>query len=133
MSSNIRYSAGAVMPAAAATARVEPASLPPSSRSYVDPRWQPGNFGKNVEAVDRLAGLAVAKGATVSQLALAWLLTRGEHIVPIPGTRSQERVEENSTAAELTLTDAGLKAIDEILPQGGCGARYAGGNVPTWI
>ncbi|CAL9660863.1 Aldo-keto reductase IolS [Streptomyces sp. enrichment culture] len=99
----------------------------------VDPRWQPGNFEKNVEAVDRLAGLAAAKGATVSQLALAWLLTRGEHIVPIPGTRSQERVEENTTAAELTLTDADLKAIDEILPQGGFGARYAGGNVPTWI
>ncbi|MFC9911216.1 aldo/keto reductase [Streptomyces sp. NPDC059862] len=50
-----------------------------------DPRWQPGNFGKNVEAVDRLADLAAAKGITVSPLALAWLLTRGGHIVPIPG------------------------------------------------
>jgi aryl-alcohol dehydrogenase-like predicted oxidoreductase len=99
----------------------------------VDPRWQPGNFEKNVEAVDRLAGLAAAKGATVSQLALAWLLTRGEHIVPIPGTRSPKRIEENAGAAALTLTDTDLKAIDEILPQGGFGARYTEGHVPTWI
>ncbi|MEV6793208.1 aldo/keto reductase [Streptomyces sp. NPDC051320] len=99
----------------------------------VDPRWQAGNFEKNVEAVDRLAELAAAKGATVSQLALAWLLTRGEHIVPIPGTRSPKRIKENVGAADLTLTDADLKAIDEILPQGGFGARYTEGHVPTWI
>ncbi|MFD6290602.1 aldo/keto reductase [Streptomyces sp. NPDC060205] len=98
-----------------------------------DPRWQPGNFEKNIEAVDRLADLAAAKGATVSQLALAWLLTRGGHIVPIPGTRSPKRIEENTGAADLTLTDTDLKAIDEIVPQGGSGARYAGGHVPTWI
>ncbi|MDQ1033271.1 aryl-alcohol dehydrogenase-like predicted oxidoreductase [Streptomyces umbrinus] len=98
----------------------------------VDPRWQPGNFEKNVDAVDRLAELAAAKGATVSQLALAWLLTRGEHIVPIPGTRSPKRIEENAGAAHLTLTDADLKAIDEILPHGGFGARYTEGHVPTW-
>ncbi|WP_257039797.1 aldo/keto reductase [Streptomyces sp. OV198] len=97
------------------------------------PRWQPGNFEKNVEAVDRLAALAAAKGATVSQLALAWLLTRGEHIVPIPGTRSPKRIEENAGAADLTLTDTDLKTIDEILPQGGFGARYTEGHVPTWI
>ncbi|MCQ9178655.1 aldo/keto reductase [Streptomyces sp. IBSBF 2953] len=98
----------------------------------VDPRWQPGNFEKNVEAVDRLAELAAARGATVSQLALAWLLTRGEHIVPIPGTRSPKRIEENTGAADLTLTDTDLKTIDELLPHGGFGARYAGGHVPTW-
>ncbi|MGW6977784.1 aldo/keto reductase, partial [Streptomyces sp. NPDC054952] len=98
----------------------------------VDPRWQPGNFDKNVEAVDRLAELAAARGATVSQLALAWLLTRGEHIVPIPGTRSPKRIEENTGAADLTLTDTDLKTIDEILPHGGFGARYTGGHVPTW-
>ncbi|MFF7409050.1 aldo/keto reductase [Streptomyces lydicus] len=99
----------------------------------VDPRWQPGNFEKNVEAVDRLAELAATKGATVSQLALAWLLTRGEHIVPIPGTRSPKRIEDNAGAADLTLTDTDLKAIDEILPHGGFGARYTEGHVPTWI
>lgn len=97
-----------------------------------DARWQPGNFEKNLDAVNRLAVLAAARGATVSQLALAWLLARGEHIVPIPGTRSPERVEENTRAAELTLTDADLAAIDEILPTGGFGARYPEQFTPAW-
>ena len=98
-----------------------------------DPRWQPGNFEKNVEAVDRLAALAAGKGITVSQLALAWLLTRGEDVVPIPGTRSRARIEENAGAADVTLTEADLAAIDEILPRGGFGARYADGRTPTWV
>ncbi|MFI5800615.1 aldo/keto reductase [Streptomyces sp. NPDC051677] len=98
-----------------------------------DLRWQPGNFEKNVEAVEKLADLAATKGATVSQLALAWLLTRGEHIVPIPGTRSAKRVEENSGAAEVTLTEADLTAIDRILPRGGFGARYPDFATPDWI
>ncbi|MEV7755927.1 aldo/keto reductase [Streptomyces griseofuscus] len=70
-----------------------------------DPRWQPGNFEKNVEAVDRLAEIAAARGSTVSQLALASILTRGEHIVPIPGTRSPRRIQEYTGAADLTLID----------------------------
>jgi aryl-alcohol dehydrogenase-like predicted oxidoreductase len=103
----------------------------PTDMRNVDPRWQPGNFEKNVEAVNRLGDFAAGKGITVSQLALAWLLTQGEHIVPIPGTRSPERVEENTRAADVTLTEADLAAIDEILPSGGFGARYA--QMPTWI
>ncbi|MFE7930049.1 aldo/keto reductase [Streptomyces sp. NPDC057456] len=98
-----------------------------------DPRWQPGNFEKNVEAVDRLGRLATAKGSTVSQLALAWLLARGEHIVPIPGTRSAARMEENARAADVTLTEADLAAIHEILPTGGFGARYAEEHIPNWV
>ncbi|WP_410791403.1 aldo/keto reductase [Kribbella sp. C-35] len=103
----------------------------PTDMRNVDPRWQPGNFEKNVEAVGRLADLAAAKGISVSQLALAWLLTRGEHIVSIPGTRSPQRVEENTRAADITLTDTDLAAIREILPDGGFGARYA--QLPSWI
>ncbi|WP_433187439.1 aldo/keto reductase [Actinoallomurus sp. CA-150999] len=99
----------------------------------IDPRWQPGNFEKNVEAVDRLGDLAKAKGITISQLALAWLLSRGEHLVPIPGTRSAARIEENTAAADVTLTEADLAAVREILPHGGFGARYAEGYVPTWV
>ncbi|MFG2949969.1 aldo/keto reductase [Streptomyces adustus] len=98
-----------------------------------DPRWQPGNFENNVEAVKRLTELAAAKRITVSQLALAWLLAQGEHLVPIPGTRSAARVEENAHAADVTLTEADLAAIREILPTGGFGARYAEGHVPDWI
>ncbi|WP_436771637.1 aldo/keto reductase [Yinghuangia sp. YIM S09857] len=98
-----------------------------------DPRWQPGNFEKNVEAVGRLGEFAAAKGITVPQLALAWLLAQGGHIVPIPGTRSVARIEENCAAADITLTDADLAALRDILPTGGFGARYAGGNTPTWV
>jgi aryl-alcohol dehydrogenase-like predicted oxidoreductase len=102
----------------------------PSDIRNADPRWQPGNFEKNAEAVRRLGDLAAAKGITVPQLALAWLLTRGEHIVPIPGSRSPRRVEENTRAADVTLTEADLAAIHDILPAGGFGARYA--QLPTW-
>lgn len=87
----------------------------------------------HLAAVDRLAALAAGKGITVSQLALAWLLTRGEDVVPIPGTRSRSRIEENSGAADVTLTEADLAAIDAILPAGGFGVRYADGHTPTWV
>jgi aryl-alcohol dehydrogenase-like predicted oxidoreductase len=98
----------------------------------VDGRWQPGNFEKNVEATRQLTELAASKDATVAQLALAWLLAQGEHIVPIPGTRSAARVEENVGAADLTLNDGDLARITEILPTGGFGARYPEGMNPDW-
>ncbi|MUK02329.1 aldo/keto reductase [Vibrio cholerae] len=97
-----------------------------------DARWQPGNFEKNVEATRRLTELAATKDATVAQLALAWLLTQGEHIVPIPGTRSAKRVEENIGAADLSLTPTDLARIKEILPEGGFGSRYPEGMNPNW-
>jgi aryl-alcohol dehydrogenase-like predicted oxidoreductase len=97
-----------------------------------DPRWQPGNYEKNVEATKQLVALAESKGGTVAQLALAWLLAQGEDIVPIPGTRSPQRLEENVGAVDFTLTPDDLKRVDEILPDGGFGARYAEGQVPVW-
>ena len=98
-----------------------------------NPRWQPGNFEKNVEAVRQLTELATSKGATVSQLALAWLLAQGNDIVPIPGSRKAERVAENVGAADLVLTAQDLARIKAILPEGGFGARYAEEHTPTWI
>lgn len=98
-----------------------------------DARWQPGNFEKNMEAVRQLKGLAASKGATVTQLALAWLLHQGDDIVPIPGTRRQERLVENVRAAELALTPDDLAQIKRILPNGGYGARYAEGLLPEWL
>lgn len=116
------------------TGTAKPAgSYDPTDMRNRDPRWQPGNFEKNLAAVERLAELAAAKDATVSQLALAWVLAQGDDIVPIPGTRSPERVEENTAAADLTLTEADLNAIADILPTGGFGARYAEGSLPTWV
>ncbi|WOI56099.1 aldo/keto reductase [Palleronia sp. LCG004] len=100
-------------------------------RSF-DPRWQPGAFEKNVEAVRQLEALANERGAKVSQLALAWLLAQGDDIVPIPGTRSIARLEENVGAVHLKLSDDDLRRIEEILPSGGFGARYPDAVMPDW-
>ena len=94
------------------------------------PWWQPGNFERNYEIVQRLTAIASARDATLSQLALAWLLARGEHVVPIPGTRSPERVEENVAATNLELTRADLDAIDAAIGEGPYGARNTEGV--TW-
>jgi len=105
----------------------------PTDMRNTDPRWQPGNFEQNVDATHRLADLARSKGATVAQLALAWLLHQREYVVPIPGTRSPRRVEENVAAADLALSPPDFDLITEILPTGGFGARYAEGRLPTWV
>lgn len=98
-----------------------------------DPRWQPGNFELNLEAVRQLTKLASAKGATVSQLALAWLLAQGDDIVPIPGTRRKDRLDENIASADLNLTPDDLATILKIMPNGGFGARYIPSMLPEWI
>lgn len=100
-------------------------------RSF-DQRWQPGFFEKNVEAVQRLENFASERGAKVSQLALAWLLAQGKDIVPIPGTRSIPRLEENIGASLIDLSDDDLLKIAEILPNGGFGARYPDSVMPEW-
>ena len=98
-----------------------------------DPRWQPGNFEKNKAAVEQLTLLATSKGATVSQLALAWLLAQGDDIVPIPGTRRKARLAENIGSAALQLTTEDLAGITAILPEGAAGARYAMPSmIPEW-
>ncbi len=97
-----------------------------------DARFAPGNFERNVEAVRLIAERASLMGATVSQFALAWLLAQGDDIVPIPGTRRTARLEENLGAARLCLTDADLKFVSDVLPNGGFGARYPVGAMPEW-
>jgi aryl-alcohol dehydrogenase-like predicted oxidoreductase len=97
-----------------------------------DPRWQPGNYERNMRATAELTQLAQTKGATVSQLALAWLLAQGDDIVPIPGTRNPVRVAENVAAASVALTAGDLAQIARILPDGGFGARFPEGRVPVW-
>jgi aryl-alcohol dehydrogenase-like predicted oxidoreductase len=115
------------------TSEVKPASEygPDDMRSF-DERWQPGNYEHNVAAIERLTELAQQKGASVTQLALAWLLAQGNDIVPIPGTRSPDRLAENVGAADVTLTADDLKLVDEILPGGSFGSRYAAANMPSW-
>jgi aryl-alcohol dehydrogenase-like predicted oxidoreductase len=93
-------------------------------RNY--PRFQGDNFARNLQLVDQVGALARARGVTPAQLALAWLLGRGEDIVPIPGTRSRARLEENAAAVDITLTPNELAALDALAPQGvAAGERYA--------
>lgn len=80
------------------------------------PRFQPGAFEKNLDAVARLQAWAGGRNCTAAQLALAWVLSRGEHVVAIPGTRSISRVDENAAAAELTLSPEELSELDRLLP-----------------
>lgn len=91
------------------------------------PWWQPGNFEKNYEIVQKLTAIAEGKGATISQLALAWLLAQRDYIVPIPGSRNPNRVAENLGAVDLVLTDADLVAIDAAIGDGPYGARNSEG------
>ncbi len=89
------------------------------------PRFQGENFQRNLELVARVRELAEARGVTPAQLALAWLLHRGDDIVPIPGTKHRARLEENLAAAELTLDADELAALDAAVPPGAAaGERY---------
>jgi aryl-alcohol dehydrogenase-like predicted oxidoreductase len=89
------------------------------------PRFSPDNFDKNLELVAKLEQLATARGVTTAQLALAWVLSRSERVVAIPGTRSIARVDENAAAADLTLADRELAQIEQAFPRSAAaGERY---------
>ena len=79
------------------------------------PRFQGENFKENIKLVEEVTKLAKTKGATASQAALAWLLQRGEDIVPIPGTTKVEHLEENVGALDIRFTVEDFKGIDAIL------------------
>ncbi len=115
------------------TSAVKPAAEYPEDdmRSW-DERWQPGNYEKNLDAIEQLTQLAREKDVEVTQLALAWLLAQGDDVVPIPGTRSPERLAENVAAAEVELTAADLARVNEILPNGSFGGRYPEAMMPRW-
>jgi aryl-alcohol dehydrogenase-like predicted oxidoreductase len=90
-----------------------------------NPRFQGENFQRNLELVERVREIASEKGAEPGQLALAWLLHRGDDIVPIPGTKRVRYLEENAAAAEIELTDEDLSRLDEAAPVGAtAGERY---------
>lgn len=98
-----------------------------------NPRFQGENFARNLALVEKVTELAKQKGVAPSQLALAWVLAQGEHIVPIPGTKRRRYLEENIAAAELTLNKEELAAIEAVFPlQAAAGARY-GAESMTYI
>ncbi len=89
------------------------------------PRFQPGNVERNLELVERLRAVAEVRGATVAQVAIAWVLAHGDDIVPVIGARRRERLTEALGALELELGGDDLEAIEVAVPPGSAaGARY---------
>jgi aryl-alcohol dehydrogenase-like predicted oxidoreductase len=99
--------------------------LPDDDWRRTNPRFQGEAFAENLRLVDRVGELASAIGATPAQVALAWVLAKGEDLVPIPGTKSPKRLEENAAAADLKLTDAQVAELDAAISRDAVrGARY---------
>lgn len=91
-----------------------------------DPRYQGENFDANMRAADAVKEIADRKGATPAQIALAWLLNKGDDIVPIPGTKRRQYLEENVAAADVALTRDDMAFLDRALaPEKVSGPRYA--------
>jgi len=90
-----------------------------------NPRFEEVNFKKNLELAHHVSQMAAEKGCTPGQLALAWVLAQGEHIVPIFGTKRRIYLEENIGALSVNLTAEDLKRLDELIPKGAAaGPRY---------
>ena len=99
--------------------------LAPDDYRRSSPRFQGANFDKNLAIVKRIGELAQTKGCTPSQLALAWTLAKGPHIVPIPGTKRRKYLEENLGAEHVQLSTQELAEIDAVFPLGSAeGERY---------
>ncbi|MEW6267684.1 MAG: aldo/keto reductase [Thermodesulfobacteriota bacterium] len=97
----------------------------PDDYRRMSPRFQGENFAKNLALVDRIRDIAADKGCKPAQLALAWVLAQGEDVVPIPGTKRRQYLEDNLAALDVDLTDADLARIDEVAPKGiAAGQRY---------
>ncbi len=98
---------------------------PESDYRHGDPRFQGENFDLNVRAAAIVREMAAQKGATPGQIALAWLLHKGDDFVPIPGTKRRSYLEENAGAANVKLSPAEMKQLDEALkPEAVSGPRY---------
>jgi hypothetical protein len=90
------------------------------------------NFQKNIDLVHAVAAIAADKGVTAAQLALAWVLSQGEDLVPIPGTRRITTLEQNAAAADIVLTPDDLVRIEAVFPRGAAaGERYAPGGMSS--
>ena len=116
-----RRSAAASSPATSSA----PRSIPTDDFRRNDPRYQGENFDANVRAAQAVRDLAAKKKATAGQIALAWLLHKGDDIVPIPGTKRRKYLEENVAAADITLTRDEMALLDAALaPEKIAGPRY---------
>jgi aryl-alcohol dehydrogenase-like predicted oxidoreductase len=103
----------------------KPEDIPEGDYRRFSPRFQGENFYKNLALVEIVREIARAKNATASQVALAWLLSRGDDVVPIPGTKRVTYLEENARALEVELDASELDRIERAFPQGvTAGTRY---------
>lgn len=100
------------------------------SRTLRFPRFAGEAFDKNQVLVQRIKAIAQRKKITAGQLALAWVLAKGEDIVPIPGTKRRKYLEENAKAADITLTPDDVAELEAAVPQDEvAGERYAEANM----
>ena len=103
-----------------------PEDLPEDDNRRKMPRFQPENFAKNLELLVAVDELAAEKGVTAGQIALAWVHSRGDDVVPIPGTKRRKYLEENVAALAVELSEDDLAGLDEAFPIGvTAGDRYA--------
>ena len=94
-------------------------------RGY-SPRFQPGNLEHNQSLIDQLKAMALSKGVSVAQLAIAWVAAQGNDILPLVGTRHIHRLADSLKAVEVVLSATDLAAIDQAIPKGAAaGTRYA--------
>jgi aryl-alcohol dehydrogenase-like predicted oxidoreductase len=98
----------------------------------IQPRFQGENFQKNLDLVREVEAIAREKGATPSQLALAWVLAQGDDVVAIPGTKHVKYLEENVGASRVELSEDDLRRIQQVFPAGAAaGERYPEGTMRT--
>jgi aryl-alcohol dehydrogenase-like predicted oxidoreductase len=101
------------------------ADLPEGDRRLAHPRFQPEHLDANVKIVKRLEEIAAQKKCTPAQLVLAWLLAQGKDVIPIPGTKRKQRVEENLAALDIRLSSGDVEKISAVAPVGAAsGPRY---------
>ena len=122
----IAYVAYAPLGRGLLTGRIRTADdLAPNDQRRRHPRFAPENLARNLKLVEELEALAKGQGVTAAQLALAWMLAQGDHIVPIPGTNQVRNVELNAAAADIRLSGEKLARLSEIFAIGaGAGQRY---------
>jgi aryl-alcohol dehydrogenase-like predicted oxidoreductase len=103
-----------------------------SDRRHAHPRFKEGNFERNLELLQPIEAVAEAKGCTLAQVALAWVLSRGDDVVPIPGTKRRTYLEENVGALDVKLTEADIGLLEGSFPPGAAaGTRYPEAQLKT--
>ncbi|HKU45634.1 MAG TPA: aldo/keto reductase [Burkholderiales bacterium] len=101
------------------------ADLPEGDRRLAHPRFQGEALDQNVSLVKKLEAIAAEKKCTPAQLVLAWVLAQGKDVIPIPGTKRKERIDENLAALNISLSAQDIKRISDAAPVGaGAGTRY---------